>query len=289
MTYVICAIAKNERRYVREWAEWHLARGFEHIYVFEDYGSESHADLFEDEPRVTVHTLESYGVKNHHSSGTQLALYNQFLSDCREHGTAEWVAYIDVDEFIDFTDGYDLHRLCSEHATDPGILLAWKCYNASGHIKRPDGPVTEAYTELAPPFATDPQTMWNIKSIAHVPYCNTMISVHHASGAVNTVGSFNIHGPLCYKKAWLRHYFSKSFEDYCDRMFTRGNLHNNYRSFDNFFRSNPDMMQHRDRLIASVRHRHCNSTMWISRELGIISGGNLGKLMQLEKTPVVNP
>lgn len=282
MTYAICAIVKNERRYIQEWAAWHLARGFEHIYVFEDYGSESHADLFNDEPRVTVQTLEAYGIPNHHSSGTQHALYNQFIADCREKQTAEWVAFIDVDEFIDFSEDYDLHRLCAEHATAPGLLLAWKCYNASGHIKRPEGMVTEAYTELAPQFTTDRQVMWNIKSIANVQRCNSMSSVHHVIGAENTEGCTNIHGPLSYKKAWLRHYFTKSFEDYCDRMFTRGNFHNNCRSFDNFFRSNPDMVQHRGRLIASVRHRHCKSTMWISRELGIISGGNLEKLKRLE-------
>jgi len=54
MKTAICTQIKNSRRYIKEWADWHLAQGISKIYLFEDYGSESHKDIFEGYKDVIV-------------------------------------------------------------------------------------------------------------------------------------------------------------------------------------------------------------------------------------------
>jgi hypothetical protein len=105
----------------------------------------SHKDIFEDNPNVHVCTIAEAGVPNYHGTGTQRALYKKLLNDFKSEGKYDWVAFIDVDEFIMFDDDYDLEKLCSEFLDCTGIWLAWKMYNANGHIKRPVGSVIENY------------------------------------------------------------------------------------------------------------------------------------------------
>lgn len=109
------------------------------------------------------------------------------------------------------------------------------------------------------------------------------MDIHHIHHGIKTNGSYDLESPLNYEKAWLNHYFTKSWEDYCNRIFKRGNMSNNYRCFDAFFKSNPDMQDKEEELLNSVRYRHANSTMYISRKHKIISGGNLDVIRNLNK------
>jgi hypothetical protein len=60
------------------------------------------------------------------------------------------------------------------------------------------------------------------------------------SGLYNTDGEVNGYGEeyRTFSKAWLAHYFTKSWEDWCDKMFWRGDIFNNHRFFDDFFELN---------------------------------------------------
>ena len=40
---------------------------------------------------------------------------------------------------------------------------------------------------------------------------------------------------------WLNHYTTKSFEEFCDKLYKRGMFCNGYRKIDNFFELNPDI------------------------------------------------
>lgn len=287
MKAVVCAIIKDEQRFLREWIDYHLALGFAHIYLFEDYGSTSHKSIVNGLAHVTLGTVEDdTPVRNHHTSGTQASLYNWFLGKAKREHLADWVLYTDIDEFLKFEDGYSLQWLMNEFRDETGVWLSWRFYNANGHIKRPKGGVVESYTQEAKAGETsDTCVRVMIKSIVNVHKAQ-QTTIHYVINGVDVDHAHKM--PLRkYRKAWVNHYFSKSWEDYVDRMCKRGNMSNNYRSFDNFFRCNHDMLPKKAELIASVRHLHTVSTMWISKDMKIISGGNLPKLKHLEE--LVNP
>jgi hypothetical protein len=187
-----------------------------------------------------------------------------------------------VDEFIFFEDGWDLYKLEDEFSDCGGVLLSWRMYGASGHIKRPTCGVIEAYTEHMPDgFILDSSKDWAVKSLVNIKKCNGLKHIHVFYDCEFTDHKKFNDGSLTFGKAWINHYFTKSWEDFLERIFSRGNMHNNFRSLDNFFVLNPDMKPNMDKMIEEQRNRHCTSTMWISRKKKIISGGNLKRLEEL--------
>lgn len=280
MTTAICCIIKDEQAFIREFVEYHLALGIDHIYLFEDYGSRSHAPQVGDLPRCTLRTLGGYGIEYVSGSARQYNLYEKFLAEAPMSGI-NWVLFNDVDEFMMFEDGWDLARLTEEYKDVPAVWLSWKNYGACGRIKKPECGVMEAYPYPAA-GKPDKSECWNFKSLVNTAKCSHMATLHEAEGGVHTDGATDRMAPQSYKKAWLNHYFTKSWEDYCDRMLQRGNLSNSYRSFDNFFLVNPDMLPMRDELLAQIPRQKGASSMWISKELGLIFGGNLADIEYIE-------
>ena len=65
-------------------------------------------------------------------------------------------------------------------------------------------------------------------------------------------------------------------------------MHNNYRCLDLFFEVSPEFSKRKKEMIYAQRNRHCASTMWLSRELKLISGGNVQRLEELRKKKVQN-
>ena len=92
----IVAIAKNENRYLLEWAAYHLALGFQHIWIY-DNGSDIKLarvfSRFHSKKYVTVIRWP-----NATDGRTQINAYNNYLSKFRDR--VSWTAVIDIDEMI---------------------------------------------------------------------------------------------------------------------------------------------------------------------------------------------
>lgn len=283
MKTAICAIIKDEHRFLEEWIEWHLGLGFDAIHLFEDKGSKSHEEIcakysnvylrrYEDDEEVRE-LLAWQG-----NSNRQKTLYEWFADNWAT--VYNWVAFIDLDEFFFFADGYDLGRLCHEFESYPAVLLNWKMIGASGHINRPKCGVMEAYTEVGEFLTQD--RLWEHKSFVNLHRYKGMATLHRAVDAVNTHYESDFKR-IYYDKAWLNHYFTKSWEDWLERIFVRGGTMHAHRTLGQFFDTNKSMEHLRDELIASVADRIPNGTYWLDRKRGIIAGGNVKKIMSLNK------
>ena len=79
MNYAICVIIKDEHPYLAEWIEYNLKLGFNHIYIFEDYGSKSHKEITDKYDKVTLSNLKDFGIENSPNAEKQHVLYNTFL------------------------------------------------------------------------------------------------------------------------------------------------------------------------------------------------------------------
>lgn len=283
MKTAICAIIKDEHLFLKEWIDWHLGLGFDAIHLFEDKGSKSHEEItkgydniflrrYEDDKELQKVISPEYG------NGRQVRLYQWF---CEKMDTDyDWVAFIDVDEFVIFENDWNLNKLCKAFEDVPAVYLFWKMKGASRHIKRPTCGVMEAYTEDTPFVSTDARG-WNSKSLVNLKKGKGMRTCHHAIGGVRTDGIEGIE-PV-YTKAWLNHYFSKSWEDWCDRIYKRGDVHRGHRTLAQFFEANPSMEHLRDELIASVSDRIPSGTYWLDKKRGLIAGGNVKKITMLNR------
>lgn len=288
MKISICAIIKDEHRFLEEWIEWHLGIGFDAIHLFEDKGSKSHEEICEKYSNVYLRRYENDNelreiIAPEYGNGKQVRLYNWFLDTYKDK--TDWVAFIDVDEFFFFEKEWDLNRLCLEFINYPAVHLFWKMKGASWYLKRPSCGVVEAYTEDAPFIKTD-MCGWISKSFVNVRLNKGMKTCHHANEGVCTDYSTDISIPI-YGKAWINHYFSKSWEDWCDRIFNRGDIYQGHRTLVDFFECNPAMEFLREELLYSVADRRPNGTYWIDKKKGLIAGGNVRKIMALNGTPII--
>lgn len=294
MKSVICAIVKNEQRFIKEWVEYYLNIGFDKLYIYEDYDSKSHynqiSEYIENKFVELVNISESNlpipkrGVISTGGQSTQRILYKWFFNQCKTGKIeADWIGFFDVDEFMMFEDGWNLELLEQDFDNYAGILLSWRLYGANKHIKRPKGNVVDNYTSYMPDgFLLDGHFAVNVKSLVNVKKCSGLNTIHVFKECQLTNHSND--KILSFQKAWLNHYYTKSWEDYLDRIFSRGNMQNNFRSLDQFFKCNPEFTEDQKKeMIFAQRNKHCAATMYISRQYKLISGGNINKLEQLRK------
>ena len=153
-----------------------------------------------------------------------------------------------------FQEGYNLDKLTDEFKEWHGIYLSWKMFGANGHIDRPKGGTVESYTKECK--RCDKSNKWNFKSFVNIKKAIRFNTLHEIYGGCRTNG-FSYHtAPQCYEKAYIAHYFTKSWEDFLHRTLKRGQLQNNFRYLDNFFECNPEFKPRREELISSITTRY---------------------------------
>ena len=74
---------------------------------------------------------------------------------------------------------------------------------------------------------------------------NNYMVHHHVHKLAKPIVSFN--SESVYKVCWINHYITKSWEEWCTRLFVKGQLMA-LRQLDEFFKYNPDMLPLKDEL-----------------------------------------
>jgi len=280
MTKSIISIIKNEHRYIKEWVDFHLNLGFDSIILYEDYGSLSHKSILKNYPNVEIRQLRELGINDYHNCGNQMEMMNRTLEYYKVTKKFDWILYSDPDEFLMIEEGYSMDQMFEEFKNYGGIWLAWKNYGADRHIKRPEGNVVDNYKTPAY-ILIDNAPHWNKKSFVNVSKADFMKNNHIINNGCDVNKNINPDGHNIYSKIWLNHYFTKSFEDYCERIFDRGNMGNSNRSFDQFFLLNPEFKNVKEKLIRYIQYKHTNNIQYISHDMKIISGGNINEIQKL--------
>lgn len=89
----ICAIAKNEGPYFKEWIEWHLNQGVEKFYIYDNDSADNTRQVLEPYIKRGVVEYNFFpGLQR------QLPAYDDCLE--RHRTDTRWIAFIDIDEFI---------------------------------------------------------------------------------------------------------------------------------------------------------------------------------------------
>ena len=231
MISAICAVAKNENDYLEEWIDYHLSLGFNKIILYDNSnpGDETTRTLLEKYIKQGILKLIDYRGRR----SFQLEAYNEcYSSDC-----ADWIAFIDIDEFITFSadsEYPDINEFL-KHAETLGadaIALNWMTYGDNGLVTKGPGKVTERFKE---PLPLDIPKNRHIKTIAKTgkglifkkdPHCmdNTdeFSEVNYIDDCLHKVTE---HGPFkkpSYKYLYIRHFITKTIEEYIKNKINRG-------------------------------------------------------------------
>ena len=206
----LCAIARNETPFLREWVAYHYRIGFEKIYI---YDNESIAPV-----RDSVAEFYDLGVCDTYTiqgDGMQNIAYNLCL---RDHGHEfEWLAFFDLDEFLCLKYDTDARVLLRDYEAYSGLILHWDIFSSSGHLSRPEGMVTLNYTQSLGYYPIS-------KCIVRPAKVAMTVTSHHfiftEGFAVNTDNEPALSGyaPIAVDKACLNHYQYRSQQDFAEKL-----------------------------------------------------------------------
>lgn len=232
MKTAICAVFKDENMYVKEWADYHLSIGFDKILMFDN---ESKVPLSK-----TLEGYENIDIKISKGGhiGRQVESYNLGLQILKDY---DWVAFIDIDEFIVLLDESTNIKLYMNQYNDfKAVGLNWLIFGANNHDKIQKS-VIKNYTQSAPSEMSNKHVKMIVK-----PKCVKCVSPHEfqcldRSYAVNVKqkkfsGPFN-EPPILNYKMRVNHYLTRSREDFeMKKIRGSGNMQNRKYN-DDFFQT----------------------------------------------------
>jgi hypothetical protein len=135
----ICAIYRDEARYMPEWIEFHRLLGVERFYLFNNRSTDDHLEVlapYMDEGTVVWRDWPMFP--------GQKEAFDRCLEDHRHE--SRWIAFIDLDEFLFSPTGRLLPDVLRDFEAHPGAVVNMIYYGTSGHQTPPDGLAIENYT-----------------------------------------------------------------------------------------------------------------------------------------------
>lgn len=246
MKIAVVLLIKNEHSYLKEWIEYYLNLGVTHLFIGEDYGSDTHKNITDEYSQVTLINVQEYLPNWDETVGIcsrQIKFYDKVFQNHKKD--FDWMGFFDVDEFVVIESG-TLENFLKDYEEYEGVVLAWKNYGACGNIKQPYESVIKSYPYAIPVYIYDCQgkSFGNCKKLQKVEFMHAIshdcVDVFKNFSFKESLYCAEMGVPSNWKIAWINHYFTKSWEDWLKRML-RGNMKNNYRTLDTFFEYNPDM------------------------------------------------
>lgn len=221
-TLCICAFFKNEAPFLREWIEFHRLVGVERFILYNNDSIDSFAEVLA--PYVEKEIVECLDWPNEAGEANwlnaQRRAYNHCVKKCE--GKTEWLALIDIDEFLVPVAHPDLLSFLSQFEDQPsvgGIKVNWQLYGTSGLKKVPEGQLLiEALTWKAPWDYRAPVGLDNrrFKSIVR-PHAVDTYHIHFASLKPGFTSAFSRaflnEEPIDIEQIRINHYWSRT-EDY---------------------------------------------------------------------------
>jgi len=245
ITTAVCCIAKWEDDYIDEFVEHHLKLGFDKIIIYDNNDDFSLCKRYRESDKIITIPYKK-------KKFAQIKAYH----DCmiRFRYKYDWIAIIDVDEFL-FIDCPNIKDFLSDFADFTSVAINWDCYGAGGQIYKENKPLSERFT--IPGEGDIKHFNSHYKSIVntHLFFKNRCFfpnphQVHTrrkskkqhciVDDCKNSIVDSYIENPL-YVRSRIKHYWSKSWEEYKAKVLRgRANTKIN-RSFYEFFTVNADL------------------------------------------------
>jgi hypothetical protein len=217
----IVACMKNEAPYLKEWIEFHKLVGFEHFYLYDNQCTDDTREVlkpYEESGLVTVNELPL--------PNCQLAAYYHALYSYRYE--CDWMAFIDIDEFLFSPKGEDIKVFLTDFKALPAVTPQWMTFGSNGHEQKPEGLVIENFTKRGPSEKDAFEPNKHIKSIVNPKVTVCPAGTPHnffymsPNPPVNEQGHQNTgpyrEGEWTYDKIRINHYYCKSKEEYQEKI-----------------------------------------------------------------------
>lgn len=238
MKVLLCAIAKLENDYLREWVEYHKNLGFDNIVLYDnnDIDGEHFNEVIGD------YIQEKYVIVKD-KRGVELAQVPSYM-ECYEEFSDEyeWIAFWDIDEFLELETCTDIHDFLNKDVfrDKKWIRINWKQYTDSDIVYTDGDYSVKRFTEVFDetfcrknnlPLEHAKNSNTQCKSIVRTGLEKFVINSPHVwmrdIPAVNALGvscsndGIFIGKKPVWKEAWLNHYRFKTIEEYAKKKMVR--------------------------------------------------------------------
>ena len=164
---------------MEEWLEFHLLMGIGHFYLFNHDSSDCFLEVLTPYINAGVVTLTNWPSSNNRKNWVhdQIRAYNQCIKNTL--GTCEWLAIIDLDEFIVPVKHLNLIDFLNEFDYYPQIAaieINWQLYGSSGYKTLPKNALLietltwKAPTQYNTPFLSNTKVKSIVRPEAVVRY-----------------------------------------------------------------------------------------------------------------------
>lgn len=136
----VCAIFRDEARYLAEWLTHYELQGVEHFYLYDDQSTDHPEKVLAPWVARGMVTLEPV----RWASRRQAYAYNHCIRMRRKE--AHWIGFFDIDEFAFARARTEtLAEIMPRYERFPGLGINWVCYGSSGFEQAPGPLVTTSY------------------------------------------------------------------------------------------------------------------------------------------------
>lgn len=249
----LCAIAKQENNYIREWVEHYKSIGFEHIFLYDN--NDIDGERFDSVIGDYIHNGFVTVLDVRGETAAQTSSYTNCYN--RLGKGFDWMAFFDIDEFLsldkkyktisDFLSNnkfskYNCIRICWKQFTDNGLL---DVYDGNYSVKR--------FTQTLP--ITNKKASAQTKPIIRIGVSNELlITSPHGALKETKIRACNSAGAMCpnsintnfptWEGAALNHYRFKTIGEYIKNKIQKGwptfygGINNKFLDVDFFFEYN---------------------------------------------------
>ena len=253
---LIATCVKDETDYLEDFLKYHLNIGIDEIYIFEDFGSASHKNITDKYSKVHLMSIFDIFPKEQHPEILQMVedkiprqtLYiNQILKWLHNNGYSEyWCWLIDVDEYITATE--PISDILGRFSDRDAVLVYWKNYGCSGRLYKPlyDKPIYEIFTEPCGYELYSDFKMYKITKFCvnlNKWSVDKKFWIHNAPlNWIKADGTYK-RTEIVFEPLYLRHYITKSVEEYLHKIYCRGMFHEGHRCLKSLKEMQPDMYE----------------------------------------------
>ncbi len=218
----ICAIFKNEAKYLKEWIEYHLIVGIDHFYMYNNNSTDNFKDVLNSYIEKGIVTLIDW-----EKNQAQMECYRTCINDYSKE--TKWLGFIDIDEFVTPIKYDSVYEFLSNFENRGSVLIFWKIFGTSGMINRNEkGLVTNDLTICWPKYMNVGKCFYNTKYGFNGDSENNKF-LHHKLWTIKNNKELppvdpndNVVLPNYEKESndfgiQINHYFTKTYNEYLEK------------------------------------------------------------------------
>ena len=232
MKTAIIAIARNENPYIREWAEHHLGVGFDKIIICDNgFGDEERP---KDALKGMDGVVDIFDWRDvpHPQKRAYAETYFKVSLDY------DWVAFFDIDEFLFIENGGKVLNFISKFPKDCKLIsVNWETMTDNGLLRYDGRGVMERFTTpmergkcVSYGFAENMHTKPMVRGgLGKIEFPGNIHTIKTDSGSYHSNIRQEAPSPfhkIDYSNARLRHFATKTFEEWCANKVPKGRVDN---------------------------------------------------------------